>query len=103
LGVSAISRCGGFRSGLWALWCETSCPSAEPSFSRLSPNRKAAQGNLGAIQAGLGKTQEAADHFCQYIRQFDSLEHGKSNLTRVFKDANPNVKAAINMTLANCN
>lgn len=69
----------------------------------MSPSRKAAQGNLGAVQAELGKTQEAADHFCQYIRHFDSLEQGKSTLSRVFKDADSNVKAAIDLTLANCN
>jgi Flp pilus assembly protein TadD len=69
----------------------------------MSPTRKAAQGNLGAVQAELGKTQEAADHFCQYIRQFDSIEQGKSTVTRVFKDSDQNVQAAINLTLANCN
>ncbi len=69
----------------------------------MSPTRTVAQGNLGDVQAELGKTQEAANHFCQYIRQFDSLEHGKSTLMRVFKDSDPNVQAAINMTLANCN
>jgi len=69
----------------------------------MSPTRKAAQGNLGAIQAELGKTQEAANHFCQYIRLFDSLEHGKSTLTRANKDSDQNVQAAISMALANCN
>lgn len=69
----------------------------------MSPTRKAAKGNLGAIEAELGKTQEAADHFCQSIRQSNSLEQGKSNLIRVFKDADSNVQAAIKMTLANCN
>lgn len=69
----------------------------------MSPTRKAAQGNLGAVQAELGKTKDAADHFCQYIRHFDSLEQGKSTLSRVFKDADSNVKAAIDLTLANCN
>ena len=67
-----------------------------------SPNRKAAQGNLGAIQAELGKAQEAADHFCLYVHHFDSLEHGKSTLSRDFKDGDSNVKAAIDLTLANC-
>ncbi len=69
----------------------------------MSPTRQSAQGNLGDVQAELGKTQEAADHFCQYIRGFHSLEHGKSTLSRVFKDANSNVKAAVDMALANCN
>ncbi len=69
----------------------------------MSPTRKAALGNLGAIQAELGETQEAADHFCQYIRHFDSLEQGKSTLSRVFKDADSQVKTAIDLTLANCN
>ena len=68
----------------------------------MSPTRKAAQGNLGAIQAELGKTQEAANHFCQYIRLFDSLEHGKATLTRANKDSDQNIQAAITMALANC-
>lgn len=79
---------------------------AEPILIRvieLAPTRKVAQGNLGEVQAKLGKTQDAANHFCQYVRLFDSLEHGKSILARTFNDPDPNVQAAVSFTLANCN
>ena len=50
---------------------------AEPILIKvidLAPTRKVAYGNLGQVQAKLGKTQDAANHFCQYVRQFNSLE-----------------------------
>jgi len=80
--------------------------SAEPILVRvidLAPTRKVAYGNLGQVQAKLGKTQDAANNFCQYVRQFSSLERGKSILARTFNDPDPNIQSAVNSTLANCN
>ena len=43
--------CSGFISGAWALLCETSCPSAAPSFSRSFEDLRvvcaARDGNVG--------------------------------------------------------
>jgi hypothetical protein len=69
----------------------------------MAPTRKVTQGNLGEVEAKLGKTQDAANHFCQYVRLFSSLERGKSLLARTFTDPDPNVQAAVSSTLANCN
>jgi hypothetical protein len=80
--------------------------SAEPILIKvieLAPTRKVAQGNLGEVQAKLGKTQDAANHFCQYVRLFDSLQRGKSILARTFNDPDPNVQSAVSFTLENCN
>jgi tetratricopeptide (TPR) repeat protein len=69
----------------------------------IAPTRRVANGNLGYAQAKLGKTQEAVNHYCQYVRQFDSLERGKSALVRAnAADPDPNVQAAIKATVANC-
>lgn len=69
----------------------------------IAPSRRAAQGNLGYVQAKLGKTQDAAEHFCQYVRLFDSLEQGKSTLARVMADPDPKVQSAVKTTMVNCN
>ena len=79
--------------------------SAEPILLKvidLAPTRKVAYGNLGEVQAKLGKTEEASTHFCQYVRLFNSPERGKSLLTRTFNDPDPRVQAAVSSTLANC-
>jgi tetratricopeptide (TPR) repeat protein len=69
----------------------------------IAPKRRAAQGNLGYVQAKLGKTLDAVNHFCQYVRQFDSLERGKAALVHAnAADPDPNVQAAIEATVANC-
>ncbi len=71
----------------------------------MSPTRKAAHGNLGYTEAKLGKVREATDHFCQYVRQFDSIERGKAALVRVMIDPDspdPNVQKAVNLTLETC-
>ena len=69
----------------------------------VAPTRRVAHGNLGYVQAKLGKTQEAVNQYCQYVRQFDSLERGKSALVRAnAADPDPNVQAAIKATVANC-
>lgn len=66
----------------------------------VAPTRRVAHGNLGYAQAKLGKTQEAVNHYCQYVRQFDSLERGKSALVRAnAADPDPNVRAAIEATV----
>jgi tetratricopeptide (TPR) repeat protein len=80
--------------------------SAEPILIKvieMSPMRKVAQGNLGEVEAKLGKTQDAANHFCQYVRLFKTLERGKSLLKQTFNDPDPNVQSAVSFTLANCN
>jgi hypothetical protein len=80
--------------------------SAEPILIKVidqAPTRKVAYGNLGLVQAKLGKTQEAANHFCQFVHQFNSLERGRSILAKTFNDPDPNVQSAVNSTLANCN
>jgi tetratricopeptide (TPR) repeat protein len=79
--------------------------SAEPVLIKvidLAPTRKVVYGNLGEVQAKLGKTQDAANHFCQYVRQFDSLDRGKSLLAKTFNDPDPNVQSAVSLALANC-
>jgi ribosome biogenesis GTPase A/Flp pilus assembly protein TadD len=68
----------------------------------LAPNRRVALGNLGSVEAKLGRTEGAANYFCQYVRQFDSLDHGKSTLQRVMVDPDPNVQEAVRATIANC-
>ena len=69
----------------------------------VAPTRRVAHGNLGYVEAKLGKTQEAVNHYCQYVRQFDSLERGKSALVHAnAADPDPNVQAAIEATVANC-
>jgi len=68
----------------------------------IAPTRRVALGNLAYVQAKLGKTLDAVNHFCQYVRQFDTLEHGKSTLVRVMADPDPNVQAAVEATVANC-
>ena len=69
----------------------------------VAPTRRVAHGNLGYVQAKLGKTQEAVNQYCQFVRQFDSLERGKSALVRANEsDPDPNVRAAIKATVANC-
>jgi hypothetical protein len=68
----------------------------------LAPNRRVALGNLGLVDAKLGKTEAAANYFCQYVRQFASLQNGKSTLVRVMKDPDPNVQDAVKATVANC-
>jgi hypothetical protein len=68
----------------------------------LAPNRRVAFGNLGSVEAKLGKTEAAANYFCQYVRRFDSLQKGKTTLARVFVDPDPNVQNAVKTTMANC-
>jgi hypothetical protein len=69
----------------------------------VAPTRRVAQGNLGYFQEKLGETQSATIHFCQYVRQFDSLDQGKSTLQRVMNDPDVNVQKAVKATLVNCN
>jgi len=68
----------------------------------LAPNRRVALGNLGGVEAKLGKTEAAANHFCLYVRQFQSLQKGKATLARVMADPDPNVQEAVRATIANC-
>jgi tetratricopeptide (TPR) repeat protein len=68
----------------------------------LAPNRRVAFGNLGSVEAKLGKTEAAANYFCQYVRRFDSLQSGKATLARVFVDPDPNVQNAVKATVTNC-
>ena len=80
-------------------------PSAEAILKKvlvIAPTRRVALGNLGAVQAKLHETLEATGHCCQYVRQFDSIEQGKTTLIRVFNDPDPFVQAAVKATVENC-
>jgi hypothetical protein len=86
------SRLGDFRS-------------AEPILIKvleMAPTRKVAQGNLGYVEAKLGKTSDAANHFCEYVRLFDSMDRGKTILKRTMTDNDSNVQIAVNETIAGC-
>ena len=69
---------------------------------QLAPDRRVAYGNLGYVQAKLGKSSEASYNFCEYIKRFNDFERGKATLKRVMSDPDVNVQSAVNGALAQC-
>jgi ribosome biogenesis GTPase A len=68
----------------------------------ISPKRRVAHGNLGYVQAKLGKAAAATEQFCEYVRLADSWDQGIASLSHFRADADPNVQLVINATLASC-
>jgi Flp pilus assembly protein TadD len=69
---------------------------------QLAPDRRVAYGNLGYVQAKLGKSSEASHSFCEYVNRFNDVEQGKATLKRVMSDPDVNVQSAVNDTIAQC-
>jgi len=78
---------------------------AEAIFARvltMAPKRRVANGNMGYVEAKLGKIDRAEVHFCEYVRAFDSFDKGEARLKASFGDPDPQVQNAVSRTIANC-
>jgi Flp pilus assembly protein TadD len=78
---------------------------AEGIFAKvliMAPKRRVANGNMGYVEAKLGKIDRAEVHFCEYVRAFDSFDKGEARLKASFGDPDPQVQNAVNLTIANC-
>jgi hypothetical protein len=68
----------------------------------MDSGRRVAQGNLAYVQAKLGRTKDSAEHYCQYMKLFSSIEQGKATLMKLGNDPDPRVRLAIGAAFAHC-